>query len=70
MPHLTAGTILGGSTAQRETLGQLYAIQVASTIVLKNPEERRSILVGLGLDRAEATREQFFDVLDLVSKCV
>ena len=70
LSHLTPNNLLGGSTSERETVGQLYATQIASTITLKNPDEHRSIIIGLGLDRIETTREQFLDILELVSRCL
>ena len=70
MPHLTPKTLLGGSTAERETTGQLYATQVASAIVMRNPQEKRPILLGLGLSNVEANREIFYDTMDLVLSCL
>ncbi|KAL8782550.1 MAG: hypothetical protein Q9213_005275 [Squamulea squamosa] len=70
MTHLTPKTLLGGSTQERETLGQLYAAQIASLIASKNPEEKRTVMVGLGLSKVEASREDFYDTLDLVRKCL
>lgn len=70
MTHLTPKTLLGASTTEREILGQLYATQIASTIATKNPEEKRTLVVGLGLSKAEASREDFYDVVDLVRKCL
>ena len=67
---LTAITLLGGATSERETMGQLYATQIASVIAAKNPEERRSVLVGFGFTKPQPGREQFFDLMDLVSKCL
>ena len=70
MPRLTATTILGASTPERETIGQLYATQIASAIALKNPEESRPVVVGMGLRHLDASRERFFDLLHLVTKCI
>ncbi|KAI9832522.1 MAG: hypothetical protein M1819_004311 [Sarea resinae] len=70
MPHLTATTLLGGTVPERETLGQLFATQIASAIATKNPEEKRMVVVGLGLAKAEADRETFFDVIELVLQCL
>ena len=70
MTHLTPKTLLGASNTERETIGQLYAAQIASSIANQNPDERRTVLVGLGLRKAEASREDFFDVVDLVKKCL
>jgi len=66
MSHLTAMTLLGGSATDRETIGHLYATHIASSIVMKNPDESRSVLLGLGLSKLDTNREQFFDIMDLV----
>ena len=70
MAHLSPKTLLGGSTSERETVGQLYATQVASAIVARNPEEKRTVLVGLGLSKFEARREVFYDTVDLLMRCL
>ncbi|KAL9075192.1 MAG: hypothetical protein Q9161_001878 [Pseudevernia consocians] len=70
LAHLSPKTLLGGSTSERETVGQLYATQIASAIVTRNPDEKRTVLVGLGLSKFEARRESFYDTLDLVMKCL
>lgn len=64
--HLTPKTLLGAGGEQRETLGHLYASQIASRIATRSPEERRTILVGFGLEKVELEREAFFDLLELV----
>lgn len=70
MTHLTPRTLLGGATEERETLGQLYAAQIASLIASKNPQEKRTVMVGLGLSKVEASREDFYNTIDLVRKCL
>ena len=70
LTHLTPKTLLGGSNMERETIGQLYATQIAGAIISKNPDENRTILVGLGLSKVEAARENFFDLLDLIVHCL
>ena len=70
MSSLTATTLLGGGHAEREMAGQLYASQIASLIVAKNPDEGRTLLVGLGLNRPETSRTQYFDLLELVTRCL
>ena len=70
MTHLSPKTLFGAANTERETMGQLYATQIASAILTKNPEERRSVLVGLGLSNVEASREVFYDTIDLVLQCV
>lgn len=70
MAHLTPTTILGGATSERETMGQLYATQIASTIITKNPDEKRLLVLGLGFAKVEMGREAYFDVVELVLKCL
>ena len=70
LTNLTPKTLLGGSNTERETIGQLYASQIASAIISKNPDENRTILVGLGLSKVDASRETFFDLLDLIVQCL
>lgn len=69
--HLTPTTLLGGvagGPGQRETLGHLYAAQVASQLLLRDPDERRTLVLGLGLRAADADRAVFFDVLELAMR--
>ena len=66
--HLTPTTLLGGGSGDRETLGQLYAAQIASQISLRNPEDRRTLVLGLGLQKMDLARESFFDLLELIQK--
>ena len=71
MTHLTPTTILGGGTIpERETMGQLLATQTASLIAAKNPDESRMLVLGLGLRKTDADREVFFDLIDLVRRCL
>ncbi|KAI9689249.1 MAG: hypothetical protein M1820_010193 [Bogoriella megaspora] len=70
MTHLTATTVLGGTVSERDTIGQLYATQIASTIATKDPSERRLLVVGLGLEKVDASRESFLDTVELVLKCL
>lgn len=59
-------TLLGGGT--RETMGQLYACQIASLITTKSPEESRVLLLGLGLAKADVDRDVFLEILNLVTQ--
>lgn len=68
--HFTPKTLLGGSTSQRDIFGQLYATKIASIIITKNPQEHRTVLVGLGLIDFTAKREVFYDIIDLVMVCL
>lgn len=68
--NLTATSVLGGRVPGQETIGQLYARQIASAIVTKSPDENRLLIVGLGLDTAEADRNVFFGIIELVLQCV
>ena len=64
--HLTPKTLLGGGSEDRNTVGHLYAAQIASHLSLRGPDEQRTLLLGLGLEKVETAREAFFDVLELV----
>ena len=70
MAHLTPRTLLGASTPERETVGHLYATRVASAISTKDPMEKRTVVLGLGLREFEANREAFYDLMDLVLACL
>jgi len=66
--HLSPTTLLGGGGDDRETLGHLYAAQIASHISLKSPDDRRTLVLGLGLVKFENEREAFFDLFELAQK--
>ncbi|KAI1342069.1 hypothetical protein F5Y15DRAFT_331678 [Xylariaceae sp. FL0016] len=68
MAHLTPKTLLGGGGEERESLAQLYAVQIASQMVRRDSEERRTLVLGLGIHTLRPEREAFFDVLELVQK--
>jgi proteasome assembly chaperone 3 len=68
--HLTPKTLMGAGGEQRETVGHLYASQIASVIATRNPEEARTVLIGFGLHKIDLERETFFDLLELVQKVI
>lgn len=68
LTHLTPRTLLGGGGDERESSGQLYAVQIASHLARRNPEEQRTLLVGLGIAKPKPDRESFFDLIELVQK--
>ncbi|RDW89143.1 hypothetical protein BP6252_01175 [Coleophoma cylindrospora] len=68
--HLTPKTLMGAGGEQRETIGHLYASQIASIIATRDPEETRTVLVGLGLQKLESNRDAFFDLLELIQKVI
>ncbi|KAH7032912.1 uncharacterized protein B0I36DRAFT_361659 [Microdochium trichocladiopsis] len=68
LTHLTPKTLLGGGGEDRESLGQLYAVQIASHIVRRDSTEKRMLVVGLGIPQLKPEREAFFDVIELVQK--
>ena len=70
MTHLTATTVLGGTIPERDTVGQLYATQIASAIATKDPAERRLLVVGLGLEKIDSSRDTFMDTVELVLQCL
>lgn len=66
--HLTPKTLLGSGGDERETVGHLYAAQVASFLNLRDPEDRRTLVLGLGLLKVDTAREAFFDTIELVQR--
>lgn len=66
--HLTPTTLLGGGGEERETIGQLYAAQIASYLSLRYPDDRRNLVVGFGLRKIDKEREAFFDLFELAQK--
>jgi proteasome assembly chaperone 3 len=65
--HLVPSTLLGAG-GEREPVAQLYATKIAGFLTMKNPNERRTLVLGLGLRKMEADQVAFLDVLDLVQK--
>ena len=63
-------SLLGGAAGTgREVLGNLYASQIASAVKVKDLAEKRVLVVGLGLVKAEVgDSEAFAEVIDLVLK--
>lgn len=70
MTGLTATSLLGGHAPGHDTIGQLYARQIASAIAMKRPSEKRLLVIGLGLETAEADRDVFFAIINLVLQCI
>jgi len=70
LSHLSPKTLLGAGGEHRETLGHLYASQIASQITTQNPEELRTVVVGLGLQDLDTRRETFFDMMELLQKVI
>lgn len=70
LSNLTATTLLGGHAPGHDTIDQLLARQIGSAIATKVPNERRVLVVGLGLDRPQADRDAFFAIVDLVLQCI
>lgn len=65
--HLEPKTLVGGGGQDRETIGQLYAAQIASHLALRNPDDRRTLVLGIGLQKFDPeSREGFFDIIELV----
>jgi len=67
---LTATTLLGGHAPGHDTLGQLYARQIASAIIMKTPHEKRVLVMGLGLSTCEPDRDVFATTIDIVLRCI
>jgi hypothetical protein len=75
-PHLNPRFLLGSSSDPRGEIAQLYAVQIATLVVKQNPQERRTLLVGVGLKgkiasnyESEEARALILGVLDLAGEC-
>jgi proteasome assembly chaperone 3 len=66
MHHLTATTILGGTTAEVNVLGQTLATQIGSAVLTRDASEKRMLVVGMGLDKGMSGREAFGEIVGLV----
>ncbi|KAJ5107726.1 hypothetical protein N7456_004401 [Penicillium angulare] len=67
---LTATSLLGGYAPGQDTIGQLFARQIATAIATKSPAEKRLLVVGLGLGSLSSDRDYFFAIIDLVLQCI
>lgn len=65
MTHLTPTTMIGPRGTDRETLSHGVVTQIATRLILQNPDDRRSVVLGIGLAPGTLDREQYFDLLDL-----
>ncbi|KAF3921533.1 hypothetical protein AA313_de0201721 [Arthrobotrys entomopaga] len=70
LTHLTPKCLLGASTPERQAQGQLYAVQLASLLAMRNIRETRTVLIGLGFDEAEHSSDVFLETLELVGTCL
>jgi len=70
LAHLTPTTLLGGAVQSRESFGQLIAAQLASAISMRNKDEGRMVVLGLGLKKEELERDGFIQLIELVGKCL
>lgn len=66
--HLTPKTLFGAADGDREVFGQLCAAQIASYLMILRPEDKRTLVLGLGLSGRQSDREAFFDLFDLVQR--
>lgn len=69
---MTPTTLLGGGGQERESIGQLYAVQIATAIKMRDASEERTVVIGLGLigggGSGQQDREEFFELMELVGK--
>lgn len=68
--HLTATTILGGTMAELDVLGQTLATQLASAIKTRNERETRMVVVGMGLDKSMTGRDEYTELIGLALQVV
>jgi proteasome assembly chaperone 3 len=68
--HLTATTVLGGTRGEFDILGQTLATTLATAMLMRNPEEQRMLVVGLGLEKADQGREAFDELIGACLECL
>ena len=66
MHHLTATTILGGTMADLDVLGQTLATQIASIVKTRDERDTRMVVVGMGLEKSMGGKDQFSELVGLV----
>jgi hypothetical protein len=73
--HLNPRFLLGSSADPRGEISQLYAVQIATLVLKQNPQERRTLLVGVGMKgkiasdyESEEARALILAVLELVGE--
>lgn len=64
--QLTATTILGGTMPELDILGQTLATQIASAVKTRDERETRTVVLGTGLDKSMAGRNEFTELIGLV----
>lgn len=69
LTHLTPTTLLGAGHG-RESLGQLISVQLASAISMRDRDESRTVVVGLGLQRPTLDSDAFIQLIELVGRCL
>lgn len=74
--HLNPRFLLGSANDARGEIAQLYAVQIASLVVRQSPDERRMLLVGIGLKGklasdydSEEARTLINEVVGMVDTC-
>lgn len=68
--HLTATTVLGGTRGEFDILGQTLATTLATALLMRNPDEQRMLVVGLGLEKADQGREAFDELIGACLECL
>lgn len=56
--------------SERNTTGQLIATQIATAVVTKSPEEKRLLVVGMGLEKPALDRAAFMDLVGLILETI
>ncbi|KAH8712202.1 hypothetical protein GQ44DRAFT_551006, partial [Phaeosphaeriaceae sp. PMI808] len=68
--HLTATTILGGTVPELDILGQTLATQIASALKTRDERDARMLVLGMGLDKSMASREEFSEIVGLLLQVI
>lgn len=68
--HIAPTTLLGAGGDERETFGHLVASEIAILVQRKNPDEQRTVVIGIGLLKVDLDRTAWFDLLELIAKVI
>jgi hypothetical protein len=67
MPNLDSSILMGGAVEEIQTSARALASQVALLLLKRNPKESRSVVLGIGLKNKVTSKEDFEQLLGLIT---
>jgi hypothetical protein len=67
MPNLESTILMGGAVEDIQTSARALASQVALLLLKRNPKESRSLVLGVGLKKKVTSKEDFDQLLGLIT---